>query len=139
MIEFIKFFIIGILNTVIDFTALNLLILFFGIGTNGEFYILLKSASFLIAVANSYFFNKYWVFRNGGDPHVKESFFFFTVSFIGFLLNVSISYFAFLSINAVYAVSPHLAANIGAIAGTGAVVLWNFIGYKFFVFSKKHE
>lgn len=139
MIEFIKFFFVGIFNTVIDFTVLNALIVLFGVGAHGEFYVILKSISFLVAVANSYFFNKYWVFRNGGDPHTKESFFFFTVSFIGFLLNVSISYFAFLSINSIYTISPHLAANIGAIAGTGVVVLWNFIGYKFFVFSKKHE
>lgn len=131
-------------NTTIDLGVLNLLILFFGTGANGEFYAPFKALSFLVAVTNSYFCNKYWVFRQSGLAKPKEPVLFFVVSVVGLILNVAVSYLIFSVITkTTEGISPAFVANIGALAGTAAVFLWNFIGYKFIVFTNhpnhRHE
>ncbi len=137
MFEFLKFVIVGVVNTVIDLSVLNLLIFFFTTGGNGELYILFKSLSFLASVTNSYFLNKYWVFRSEEKSSAKEPVLFFGVSAIGFILNVSVSFVVFLAFMHFSQLSPQIAANIGALAGTAVVVSWNFVGYKFVVFKKQ--
>jgi len=135
MLQFIKFSSIGVLNTAVDLGVLNLLIVLFGTGAHGEYYAAFKALSFLVAVINSYFFNKYWVFRQSEGGHAKEPLLFFGVSVVGLFLNVGVSFFVFSIVTAMYELSPSLVVNIGAIAGTGVVFLWNFIGYKFIVFT----
>src|SRR3989338_5399214 len=61
MIQFVKFGIAGGLNSMIDLGTLNFLIYFSGIA-GGVWYSVFKSISFVVAVTNSYFWNKYWVF-----------------------------------------------------------------------------
>lgn len=139
MFNFIKFFFVGILNTVIDFAVLNLLIVTVGVGSRGEFYVFFKSISFLASVANSYLFNKHWVFKRSQTAYIKESALFLAVSLVGLALNVGISSVVFFALTAWYGVSAHLAANIGALAGSAMVLLWNFNGYKFIVFKSHHE
>lgn len=139
MVQFLKFSSVGILNAVIDFGVLNLLILVFGTGAHGELYIVWKAVSFIMAVINSYFFNKYWVFASTGALTMREPSLFFLVSAIGLIINVSISTGVFAAAVALYGISHHLAANIGAVVGSAIVLVWNFCGYKFIVFKKNHD
>ncbi len=134
MYTFFKFFCVGVLNTALDFVVLNICIFFFGTGVHGELFILFKSISFLVAVANSYVLNKWWVFEHEAPMSVKEPLLFFIVSTVGFWINVSISYEVFSLF--VQTVSPQFAANIGALIGTIVVLAWNFVGYRFLVFKK---
>ena len=136
MYTFFKFFCVGVLNTALDFAVLNICIFFFGTGTNGELFAFFKSISFLIAVANSYVLNRRWVFEHDATIGVKEPALFFLISFVGFWINVSLSFavFTFLA----QTTSVQLAANAGALAGTAVVLAWNFVGYRFFVFNKSH-
>ena len=130
-----KFVVVGVLNTLIDLIVLNCLIIFFGVGIHGEMYILFKSISFLAAVINSYILNKYWVFEHTESANVKETSLFFVVSIIGFVLNVGVSFGAFIIIKDI-GIFLILAPTISALCGTSVVLLWNFIGYKFIVFKK---
>lgn len=136
MREFIKFICVGLLNTAIDLAVLNALLLVFGVGVQGGLFSVFKAISFLVAVTNSFFFNKYWVFRNLNPLKIKESVMFFGVSTAGLFINVSVSSIVFFILTYVWAVSPGLAANIGALFGSGTVFLSNFLGYKFIVFKK---
>src|SRR3989344_6644799 len=63
MLQFVKFGIVGGLNGMIDLGILNLLIYFSGLAA-GFWYSVFKSASFIAAVTNSYFWNKYWTFKS---------------------------------------------------------------------------
>ena len=134
MYTFFKFFCVGVLNTALDFSVLNICIFFFGTGAHGELFVIFKSISFLAAVANSYILNKWWVFEHEVPASAKEPLFFFIISAIGFWINVSISYEVF----SLFAqkISPQLAANAGALVGTLVVLAWNFVGYRFLVFKK---
>lgn len=133
--QFAKFAAVGGLNTLLDLGVLNLLIFLSGIAT-GYWYSGFKAFSFIIASINAYFWNKYWAFGVGGSVNTKEFAAFFTVSVIGFGINVGIASFLVNVIGLPAGISENLWANIGALAATVISLVWNFIGYKFIVFKR---
>jgi len=133
--QFLKFIFVGIVNTAVDLGVFNFLIFLFGAAT-GVLYIFFKTFSFFCAIINSYVMNKSFVFGSREDTFKKREFsLFLAVSLMGVLLNVSV---AFLIYTLIYmygnALPYYVAANSGAVAGSVMVLLWNFFGYKFFVF-----
>lgn len=148
--QFAKFAAIGFGNVLVDFGVLSFISMLFSSYLKIEakdamigvitFYSLYKSISFIVANINSYFWNKYWTFKQDGEEkkETKSEFLqFFAVSIIGFLINVLVASVAF----KIVLMSPtNLTDNqtglIGAAAGSIAGLLWNFIGYKFWVFKK---
>jgi putative flippase GtrA len=137
MYIFSKFFLVGVLNTALDFAVLNVCVYLFGTGVHGELFILFKSISFLAAVINSYFLNKFWVFKHNKAADAKEITLFLVISCVGFLINVSVS-------AALFTVFRHdftstIAVNAGALIGTIVVFAWNFVGYRFFVFTYPND
>ena len=134
---FLKFILIGVLNTAIDFTVLNMLVFAFGIGTNGWLYLPFKTFSFIVAVVNSFLCNKFWVFGHTKHFDIRELVLFLSVSGVGLMINVIAAFSIFQLLGNSQVVSPHVAANIGALAGTIIVLLWNFYGYKLVVFKKR--
>ncbi len=142
--EYARFIVTGVLNTAVDFAVLNSLILMLGHDVEGTLYTGFKTISFFAALVNSYFMNKYWVFGHAAaikKSGLEEGGKFFAVSFAGFIINVSSSLLIFSALTRANILDPHLAANAGAIIGTGLVLVWNYVGYKFFVFKpqKKYE
>jgi len=133
--QFSKFVVIGFMNTAIDFTILNLLMWWTGI-YSGTSIILLNIISFSIAVFNSYFWNKYWTFRDLDKVEAKEFSQFILVTLIGLAINSSIVYGITTLISPMFGISPELWANLAKVAATGFSLIWNFIGYKFIVFNR---
>ncbi len=127
--EFLRFGFVGFLNTVLDASVLNLLLL----TTKRQelvFYSLFKAISFTFAVVFSYFMNKSFVFKKDGSFKT-----FVFVSIVGALLNVGLA----TSGNKICGnfLGQHLfilCANLGFLLGAGATFVWNFLGYKYFVF-----
>ena len=90
--RFLKFSVVGMLGTVIDFGGLNLLILTFGFSK-----ILANTCSFTVAVINSFIWNRLWTFHEARDRPIGPLLVqFFLVSVGGLLLNQAI----FLSLDA---------------------------------------
>lgn len=140
--QFLKFGVVGALNTLVDLGVFNLLIFLFGL-VHGPLFVGFKAISFVVAVTNSYFMNKHLVFNTRGALNFTEKgrgaefSLFLIVSVVGLLLNVLVSYVVFMAGKTLAPeVSYYLFANTGAILGSGVVMLWNFLGYKFFVFKK---
>ncbi|QQS61043.1 MAG: GtrA family protein [Candidatus Moraniibacteriota bacterium] len=130
-----KFGAVGAANFSIDFGVLNLLILVSHI-SNGIGFTGFKAISFVVAVINSYFWNKFWSFESKNTKKMENEFSqFLMVSFIGALLNVGISH---LMVNVIGSgtMNSIVWANISAAIASIAVISWNFFGYKFFVFKK---
>ncbi len=130
-----KFGTVGILNTAIDFGVLNLLSKALGI-TAGFILGGVNMPGFAIAVVNSYFLNKLWVFRDRqhGESLMRDFPGFFAVTFIGVALNsgliiVLTTYAPLLS-----GVAPSLRLNLAKASATLVTLIWNFLGYKLIVF-----
>ncbi|MBI2055450.1 MAG: GtrA family protein [Candidatus Sungbacteria bacterium] len=131
-----KFGLVGGLNFLIDLGVLNLMIALTGI-TQGFFAGTFKAAAFLTAVISSFLWNKFWTFgvtsvENAGRQFLQ----FFLVTLVGFLINVG----AFLLLNDYIgpraAIDPKTWASVSAAGAAGVGLIWNFLGYKFLVFSK---
>jgi len=129
-----KFIVVGGLNTFLDFAVLNFLIGSSGI-TSGVGFRFLKGISFLVAVINSYFWNKHWTFKikaNGGTKSIQ----FVVVSTIGLFINVGIAAFIVDVIGPVGNITPVIWANIATLIAVAGSQVWNFLGYKFIVFRR---
>ena len=134
--QFVKFVVVGVINTGIDFLILNIEMFFTGI-TSGSGMIVQNSISFGAATINSYYLNKRWTFedRETQKEGVKFSQF-IIVSLVGISINGGIVYAITTFINPLFGISPQLWANLAKVAATGISLIWNFIGYKFIVFKK---
>lgn len=143
-----KFGVTGVLNVLVDLGVLSLITFafrnYFHIDSKDvvflslpffTFYSIYKSISFIIANINSYFWNKYWTFNKAGSAST-EFIQFFTVSIVGFIVNVLAASLVFRIFASSIGLSADQAGLIGAAAGSIAGLAWNFIGYKFIVFKK---
>lgn len=135
LIQFVKFGIIGGLNAMIDLGVLNLLISFSGIAV-GFWYSVFKSTSFVVAVVNSYFWNRYWTFRSEEAISASQFTKFLSVNLVGFGMNVGAASLLVNYVGAPAGFTPELWANVGAISAVFISLFWNFLGMKFFVFRR---
>ena len=135
LLQAAKFFLVGGLNTFIDLGILNLLI-FAGGTAVGIWFSVFKGIAFVVAVLNSYVWNKYWTFNTKTQAQGKEFIQFLLVSIVGFVINVGIASFFVNIIGAPDTMSDNIWANVSAVIATLTAMLWNFIGYKFIVFKK---
>jgi len=137
IVQFIKFGVVGVSNTAVDWIIFFLITHF--IVTNKSFEPTAKAIAFLIAVLNSYLWNTIWTFKKeykqsvgqkgsneGGKIFIK----FFVISLIGWAIN----YFAFK-----YArFNLNQGQIIALIVASGAATLWNFFGNKLWTYRKTH-
>lgn len=131
--QMVKFVLVGFSNTAIDFGVLNLLMWQTGI-YKGKFIILFNVAAFIIAIINSYSWNKLWTFKSKNTNVKKEFIQFITIAIIGSIINTSIVYGI-----ATYAppiIAKELLVNLAKVLATIVSLVWNFLGYKFIVFKK---
>jgi len=135
LLQAARFILVGGLNTFIDLGVLNILI-FVGGTAVGIWFSVFKGIAFIVAVLNSYVLNKYWTFEAKTEEKGKEFLSFLLVSIVGFVINVGVASFLVNIIGAPETVSQNMWANIAAITATFTGMLWNFIGYKLFVFKK---
>lgn len=134
--QFVKFFVVGIINTAIDFIVLNFEMLLTGI-TSGPYMFLLNSISFSAATVNSFFMNKRWTFEDEDNKQEGVKFSqFLIVSIIGITINGGIVYAITTFTTPLFEMSPQLWANVAKLFATVVSLIWNFLGYKFIVFKK---
>jgi putative flippase GtrA len=136
--QFSKFIVVGGINTAIDIAALNVQMVLTGI-SSGPWLILFNTVSFALAVTNSYFLNKYWTFEDkrhdAKEDTVKFSQF-FGVSIVGAGINSGVVYGFTALIPPMFGLSQLLWTNVGKLFATGISLIWNFIGYKLWVFKR---
>jgi len=137
MFQFIKFALIGALNTGVDFGILNALSYATGIYA-GVGLIPLNAVSFGVALINSYVLNKYWTFQAGrGGVSGAEFGKFLFVSLVGLGINTGVLTLITGLVEPPLNLSPQLWENVAKLAATGFSLIWNFAGYKYIVFQSK--
>jgi putative flippase GtrA len=127
--QFIKFGMIGVINTSIDFAIYVLLTR--SIDFFSQYIYLANALSFSSAVIFSYFANRRWTFAVTHKPKVKEAMKFYVASGIGFVLNSTILY-----------IGVHFLGMydlIAKIIATIVTIFWNFLASKFWVFGAKQK
>jgi putative flippase GtrA len=131
ILQIVKFLVIGVLNTFIDFLILNLLIWATGI-YEGVGIFFLNIISFSFAVVNSYLWNKYWTFQEKSRTGIPTQFAkFLTVSVIGGIINSSVVFLITTYIDPLFSLEGQVWANVAKVVATAVGLVWNFIGYKF--------
>jgi len=134
--QFGKFAAIGFTNAAVDFGILNYFIALSG-ETAGLMYSGFKAVSFIAATLHSYFWNKYWAFdagasQGGGGEFLK----FFSVALMALVINVAVASLVVNFIPPVLDLDNKVWANVGAVAGSAAALLFSFAGFKFVVFRR---
>lgn len=134
--QLLRFAIIGGINTLVDFAILNALSWVTGI-YSGDGIIILNIISFTVAVVNSYFLNKRWAFQDpSGGAGSRKFTLFLAVSVIGAMINTATVRIITTNVDPVLGLAPELWLNAAKAAATGLSLIWNFVGYKFWVFRK---
>ncbi|MEG1559745.1 MAG: GtrA family protein [Clostridia bacterium] len=154
IIQFIKFMLIGVINTLIDLAVFTILRLVFNVGEDQAWLLtVFQAISFSCGVLNSYLFNTLWTFKEEHKKKSKKEFWLFVLVNIGsFLVSVLVLYLS----RAFIFEGTQLAQNVanGAVFGikleysqtvdilsklvaTPIAMIVNFFGNKLFVFKDK--
>ena len=131
-----KYGVIGVLNTFLNAGIYNFLIFITNIAS-GFTVDLFFIAAFVIAVTNSFFWNRYWTFEKIGTETVgKDAFQFFFVSTVVAVINFVILHIIVNVIGAPVGMDLKIWANIALAFTIITAFFGNFFGYKFIVFKK---
>ncbi len=131
--QFGQFAAVGTLNSFIDIGIFNLETFLYAAPISTPIFAVFKAISFLCATTNSFFWNKNWTFGSTDKVNVGEVTGFYTIALVGWGLNVAIATF-------VKSVGPETKLWIDIVAPVSGILvtfIWNFVGYKYFVFKKK--
>ncbi len=126
LIQFIKFNLVGILNTLVDIGVFALLT---ALGLNRY---VAQVISYSCGVLNSYLFNTLWTFRSEKHRTAKEFFLFVCVNLVSLGVSLGMIYVAENYLNIEGTLMQKLIATPVAMAV-------NFIGNKLFVFKKTED
>ena len=101
------------------------------------FSLLFKAISFLGATFVKYWWNRYWAFEKiEKDGIKKEALYFFAVTLVGLILNVGSFYYFIKILGAQFSMQVKTWTELSIIFSALVSAIWNFCGYKFFVFKK---
>jgi len=137
LVRFLKFCVVGVSGTIIDFGVLNLLVQLFDFPK-----VLANTCSFSVALLNNFIWNRLWIYpETRGEPITRQLAQFTLVNLAGWAINTGIFYSAD---RWLWGESGLLAGPIGALAlaigmrhfdlaynlakalATGVVLFWNF-------------
>lgn len=133
--KFVKFGEVGGLNWLVDLGVINLLVLVSGVAT-GWLTVFYKAISFSVAVVNSYFWNRHWVFSDAQkQDQTKEATKFLVASLLGLAFNLVVFSIIKFGGQAFFSgISDTMWVNIATVVGSLSAMLFNFILYKIWVF-----
>ncbi|MBT4277472.1 GtrA family protein [Candidatus Falkowbacteria bacterium] len=117
---FIKYCIVGGTAAVVDFGILFILTDFFSV-----YYLTSATASFIVSALVNYSLNRSWTFQSNGKKR-KQLPIFFTIATLGLIINNGIMYTGVEFFGLWYILAKVIA--------TGVVLIWNFLGNKYFTF-----
>lgn len=134
--QFGQFAAVGTLNSFIDIGVFNLETFLYGgaaAAISTPLFAVFKAISFLCATTNSFFWNRNWTFGSTDKVNAGEVTGFYTIALIGWGANVAVA-------TLVKAIGPETKLWVDIVAPVAGILvtfIWNFVGYKYFVFKKK--
>ena len=132
--DFVRFGLVGVSNSAVDFGVTNLLVLTFN-AKNSLSLMAISVVACALATLNSYLLNRSWTFRMSGPARrAGEVSQFFAVALMAMLVNTSIFLFVTKYAPDRLAVGHMAAVNLGKLAGIVTAFGFSFLGYRFGVF-----
>ena len=122
--QFIKFSLVGLLNTAIHYGIFYVTYQYMGL-----YHLLASTVGFCFAVTNSYIINKYWTFKTRGSKKRRE----FAKFVIVNLITLSINLGSMALLVERFGIDPRVAQ----LASIGLTLCINFLGNKFWTFQAK--
>lgn len=122
LIRFIKFGMVGVLNTLVNW------VIFFILNAFGMYYILANIIAYALGTIHSYLWNTLWVFKYKEKASTDTTIKFVILNVVGLGLNTGILY--------VLVDLCNLNKFIGLVITTGIVMIINYVVNKLWVFSK---
>jgi len=131
-----KYFLVGAVATIIDLKLFEFLFWIFSIHITFV-TITAKSISFIISTFFKYWGNKHWAFlkHEKEDIH-KEIIGFFAITLVGLAIDVMCFYYFAKIMGPQFNLPDAIWVKLSVIFAALVAALWNFVGYKFFVFKK---
>lgn len=134
--EILRFGVIGVSNFAVDSGTAQTLIAITGYtDPTSLLFLLLNATAVAVAVGNSYTWNRWWTFGDGGVAQQPTFVKFIIVSLGAIAINTAT---VSLSLQAFYpdGTYPSYALTGVKVIATAVSMTWNFLGYKFLVFKK---
>lgn len=152
-----KFASVGVINTLVDLAVLNFLVLVFSfnltVNVLGLSFLVANVVSVTIAMIGSYFLNKYWTFEAKEKDRnlLQETLKFILITVIGMFVIHQIVFNLFLvwwtwpvdlaktiaHFVGIRSLDNFITLNFAKVLAILASMVWNFIGYKLWVFKEK--
>jgi len=145
LVQFIKFALVGVSNTAVDWIVYYLVAGY--LITSSDARPTVKAISFIVAVLNSYLWNTIWTFKEEYKRSAKSSgdkgaifFKFIVVSLIGWVINYFVFKYAFQNYqfaNLVIGTKEIKTQDLyPLIFASAAATLWNFFANKLWTYKK---
>lgn len=129
-----RFGIVGVMNFSVDTGIVTTLRRYFGVNPESVQILPILVASSVIAIINSYFWQRMWTFAEKDPPSRKEFFAFVVVTLIGLGINTLVAFVAIQGISTLDSLQEDRLVAISKVLATAVSLFWNFLGYKFIVF-----
>jgi len=138
--RFLKFVIVGVISSFVDFGFMNLFTLVFDIPL-----IIAQALSFLIAVLESFLLNRYWIYPDSRSKSPYNQLIqFILINLVGIGVRTLLIPVINRGINSILSKSPIevlfrskdvISQNISLAIVVGIVLLWNFFANRYWTYS----
>ena len=136
--QFVRFALVGCLNTTIDLLVLNCL-LWLWPGQNIARLLLFNTIAYACGALNSFALNRYWTFQREGPPNAREAARFLLTTLAAIACNDLILWFMG-KILPLARLNVTLWANSSKVAAIGGTILISYLGMRLWVFvQSSHE
>jgi putative flippase GtrA len=130
--QFVRFGLVGCVNTTIDLLVLNGL-LWLWPTQNIARLLLFNTIAYACGALNSFVLNRYWTFRRAGRPKAREAARFLLMTLAAIACNDLILWLMSKILHPVY-LNPTLWTNISKVAAIGGTILVSYLGMRLWVF-----
>jgi len=130
--QFLRFGLVGCLNTTIDLLVLNSL-LWLCPGQGTARLLLFNTIAYTCGALNSFALNRYWTFQRPGRPKAREAARFILITLAAIACNDLILWFMSKILHPAY-FNPTLWTNISKVAAIGGTILISYLGMRLWVF-----
>lgn len=137
--SFFRAIVIGGFNTLVSAALLNLFVFVTGVA-RGPLVIIFSLASFVIVLAQSYLWNRFWVFRHNPTQKTHVQFGAFAmVAIMAVIVSTSILHLVVNVIGAPPGIAPRLWVNVAILVSLPFSFSCGYFGNRFFVFRKDRQ